>query len=76
MPVTPRAILYRRTTPPCKDCTDRQVGCHGKCEKYIKWKKENIKSQIEYTNALKGERAAEDVRIRGAEKYKKRRRGK
>jgi len=22
----------------CKDCADRYVGCHGKCEKYLKWK--------------------------------------
>lgn len=26
--------------PPCKDCQDRQVGCHGKCNKYKKYKKE------------------------------------
>ena len=26
---------------PCKDCTKetgRAIGCHSKCEKYIKWK--------------------------------------
>lgn len=22
---------------PCKDCTNRNVGCHGKCDKYISW---------------------------------------
>lgn len=22
------------TTTPCKDCENRQFGCHGKCEKY------------------------------------------
>lgn len=21
-------------TNPCKDCEEREVGCHGKCEKY------------------------------------------
>lgn len=26
---------------PCKDCPDREVGCHGKCEKYINYQKEN-----------------------------------
>lgn len=25
---------------PCKDCPDRQVGCHSTCEKYIEFKKE------------------------------------
>lgn len=26
--------------PPCKDCPDRQVGCHAKCEKYIAFRRE------------------------------------
>lgn len=24
--------------PPCKDCADRAMGCHGKCEKYKQWR--------------------------------------
>lgn len=28
---------------PCKDCTERTVDCHGKCEKYLAWAKENEK---------------------------------
>ena len=24
----------------CKDCTDRYIGCHSKCETYIQFKKE------------------------------------
>ena len=24
----------------CKDCTERHLGCHSKCEKYINQKKE------------------------------------
>lgn len=27
---------------PCKVCKDRIVGCHSKCEKYLKFKEENI----------------------------------
>ena len=27
----------------CKDCNDREIGCHGKCERYIKEKEENDK---------------------------------
>lgn len=23
--------------PPCYGCEDRQVGCHGKCERYSAW---------------------------------------
>ena len=26
--------MTNRLTAPCKDCLDRSVGCHGKCEKY------------------------------------------
>ena len=25
---------------PCKDCENREVGCHSKCEEYIEWKEE------------------------------------
>ena len=24
---------------PCRECQDRQVGCHGKCERYQHYKK-------------------------------------
>lgn len=27
--------------PPCKDCEDREIGCHGKCEAYMEWAKEH-----------------------------------
>ena len=26
---------------PCKNCTDRVVGCHSTCEKYKDWKKKD-----------------------------------
>lgn len=26
------------TYAPCKDCEDRQVGCHGTCLKYMKYR--------------------------------------
>lgn len=25
----------------CKECTDRYIGCHSTCKKYIEWSKEN-----------------------------------
>lgn len=25
----------------CKECTDRHIGCHSTCDKYIEWSKEN-----------------------------------
>lgn len=27
--------------PPCKNCEDREVGCHSKCEAYMEWAKEH-----------------------------------
>lgn len=30
-------------TCPCKDCTDREIGCHSTCEKYIGWCEERKK---------------------------------
>lgn len=27
-----------RKTCPCKKCSTRHVGCHGKCEKYKTWR--------------------------------------
>ena len=27
-----------REIPPCKDCKDRNPGCHDKCDRYKEWK--------------------------------------
>lgn len=36
---------------PCKDCPNRQIGCHSKCEHYIEFKRllneRNLKERIE-----------------------------
>lgn len=32
---------------PCKDCLDRYIGCHGKCEKYLEYKKELQKTKCQ-----------------------------
>lgn len=40
---------------PCKDCHDRTVGCHGKCEKYLAYRAEldaiNKKVKMEKSGA-------------------------
>lgn len=44
---------YHRPSP-CKGCTNRSVGCHGKCEGYIQWKKEiNSEEVPEYVRINK-----------------------
>ena len=35
--------MYAPKQSPCKDCTDRVLGCHGKCEKYQAYHKANVK---------------------------------
>lgn len=35
----------------CKDCADRHVGCHGKCEKYIQQNEEHQKMLAEIKKA-------------------------
>ena len=27
---------------PCMGCTERKLGCHGLCEKYAEWHKEQV----------------------------------
>lgn len=27
-------------TPPCNNCSDRHIGCHGSCERYLTYKSE------------------------------------
>ena len=27
-----------RKSSPCKDCPDRKIGCHGRCEAYQSWR--------------------------------------
>lgn len=30
---------------PCRNCENREVGCHATCDRYINWKAEHIKSK-------------------------------
>lgn len=32
---------------PCKGCEDRNVGCHGRCEKYKQWRVKYDKTATE-----------------------------
>lgn len=34
--------FFQRISPsPCKDCKNRELGCHSKCIKYKTWDKDN-----------------------------------
>lgn len=29
--------MRQKGNAPCKGCSERQIGCHGRCEKYGAW---------------------------------------
>lgn len=33
-------------TAPCKDCPDRQLGCHGTCEKYQEYRRKRDEEAV------------------------------
>lgn len=41
-------ILPQYIKPPCKDCADRDIGCHARCVKYLAYRAEldDIKEKI------------------------------
>ena len=47
----------------CKDCADRQLGCHDKCEKYQKAKKQHIKECEELRKIDSIDKALRDIRF-------------
>lgn len=57
---------------PCKDCEDREIGCHSKCEKYKKFR-----DDVDASNeARRKETFAESYRIKSCISMKKKRRRK
>ena len=45
-----RRILPGRKDAPCMGCGEREVGCHGRCERYREFEQER---QAEYEKRLK-----------------------
>mgnify|MGYP007022101411 CR=1 FL=1 len=41
-----------RLKVPCKDCSERQPHCHGKCEKYKQFQEDSAKNKEEYHKSL------------------------
>ena len=62
---------HRISNPPCKDCADREVGCHSTCKAYIEWVKYE-KTKYEIVNSRRSaDYIATDYSITGVEKRKK-----
>jgi hypothetical protein len=55
-------VLNTPWNTPCKDCKDRHVNCHSKCDKYNDWKAEIAAIKERVTN----------VKIREAEQIRRR----
>lgn len=48
-------------TCPCKGCTNREIGCHSKCSKYIEWKAEWDKRKNEICEIKTKERIDREI---------------
>ena len=57
----------------CKDCQDRQIGCHGICERYIRQRQ---KAEKEKELIRKNRKKEEQLRQRSIEGIKRMRRPK
>lgn len=56
---------------PCYKCTDREVGCHGRCDKYKAWR-QKYTDQNEKIFAIKGAIVMiEDYQVNEARRRKK-----
>ena len=64
-----RPFTELRCTPPCKDCTDREIGCHSNCEKYIEWKNEHNRKREVLRKDEDIKDFIEDLKYRRYEKY-------
>ena len=38
---------------PCRDCPDRVIGCHAKCERHAAWKVEHEKAKEKHQEQLR-----------------------
>lgn len=73
MPNRIEGVFRRKSPPPCeRDCPDRCIGCHSKCEKYIEWKAKEDKLKSVYDEARKDEKVVGDYVVARVIKNKER----
>ena len=61
---------------PCYQCSERYSGCHGKCEKYSKWREHHILEQRKIRSAIEAENAFHSYNVESGERIKRMRKGK
>lgn len=62
-------ISLPKPDAPCRNCTERCVGCHSKCERYRAFRSKR-KSQQDALRAEK-QRGADYVKVRGGNQFKR-----
>lgn len=55
---------------PCRTCGDKQLGCHGKCERYIDYRK----ARDEYAALVRKHNVKRDEEVKYWQDFEKRRR--
>ena len=55
----------------CKDCTDRVLGCHSTCIKYIEDKERYEKEKEKIREAKRKEKAIDDYENKRSEHFRK-----
>lgn len=64
-------LFNNYVSSPCKDCVDREIGCHSVCEKYIQYLKEKDEYNKKVSNARKKENDILSFRIDSIRQYNK-----
>lgn len=49
---------------PCAECPDREIGCHGKCEKYKAWREKLNEIRAEDYKRREGYKTVSDTAVR------------
>ena len=60
-------------TPPCNNCSDRHIGCHGGWERYLAYKTER---DMQLDEQHKNSQVNRDIMLTREQFYKQRARGK
>ena len=64
MTLTIRERYIPRKQPPCtRECSDRSVGCHSKCQRFIERKREDVKKRREIKECNRKIKDAEEYEI-------------
>ena len=62
---------FYKAKAPCKECSERTIACHGKCEKYKNFTEKLSKEKALCEDARKKEISYNDFKIKNAIRNKK-----